>query len=77
MNLQKCEIGYRICIKCKETKPLTEEFFYKDKNRKEGLMYRCKLCDKQRKETRIWAERKNKFTYLERKPTHRFSVGGM
>ena len=33
------------CITCKETKELTE--FSKNKNRKDGLQYRCKSCNKE------------------------------
>jgi len=39
---------YRKCTSCKIDKPCTNEFFYKDKNRYLGLMYRCKDCDKKK-----------------------------
>lgn len=38
----------RKCVICKIEKPTTSEFFYKDKNRPLGLMYRCKSCDKEK-----------------------------
>jgi len=47
----------RKCVECKLLYPATEENFYKDKNRPLGLMYRCKKCDKKRKDTRVWANR--------------------
>jgi len=43
---------YRKCTSCKVDKPCTHQFFYKDKNRYLGLMYRCKECDKLRKDLR-------------------------
>lgn len=51
-----CQI--RNCVTCKLDKPATNEYFYKDKNRPLGLMYRCKVCDKLRKDNRKWSERK-------------------
>lgn len=53
---------FRTCICCKIDKPATEEFFYKDKNRPLGLMYRCKECDRNRKDRRSWEKRKQNFT---------------
>lgn len=38
----------RVCITCKVEKQLTREFFYRDKNRLCGFMYRCIECDKSR-----------------------------
>jgi hypothetical protein len=38
------EITYKTCSKCGEEKPLTTEYFAKDKKNKSGLSYRCKLC---------------------------------
>lgn len=35
----------RICNTCKKEKLATSEFFYKDKNKPLGLMYRCKECN--------------------------------
>lgn len=45
--------GYRVCIACKIEKPLTRDYFYADKNRLCGYMYRCKSCDKGRKDKRV------------------------
>lgn len=47
-------IEQRICITCKESKDATAENFYRDKNRKLGLMYRCKSCDKKRPDNRTY-----------------------
>lgn len=52
----------RICVKCKVSKPITNEFFYRDKNRPEGFMYRCITCDKKRKDNRIYSERATRMT---------------
>lgn len=59
----------RKCVSCKEDKPLTKEYFYSDKNRLHGLMYRCKDCDKQRKDNRCSKERWKNFT-AEQKQKH-------
>ena len=48
----------RKCIVCKIEKPATVDFFHKDKNRPLGLMYRCKECEKKRKDKRIYHERR-------------------
>jgi hypothetical protein len=56
------QIKNRNCISCKVDKPCTPEYFYRDKNRPEGLMYRCKQCDKNRIDNRTWAERKANFS---------------
>jgi len=45
-------LEYRKCVTCKELKPCTYEYFYKDKNRPLGLMYRCKECDKKRPQSK-------------------------
>lgn len=34
----------KTCSECKEIFPATEEYFYKSKNRKDGLRYFCKKC---------------------------------
>lgn len=47
----------RRCTKCKALKPLDTSHFAKDKNRSLGFMYKCKECEKNRKETRVWADR--------------------
>jgi len=49
----------RKCNTCKELFPATNEFFYKSKDRPLGLDYRCKVCDKLRKDPRKWSERYN------------------
>jgi len=54
--------GKRICIKCKVEKPATNEYYYKDKNRYLGLMYRCIECDKKMPDNRNYQERKLKLT---------------
>jgi hypothetical protein len=67
-NIQ--HIPKRKCVKCKVLKPTTSEFFYSDKNRLHGLMYRCKVCDKLRKDKRnkryenFTQEQKNKHYIL-------------
>lgn len=48
------DIVFRKCISCKIDKEANNENFYKDKNRKLGLMYRCKTCDRKRPETRTY-----------------------
>lgn len=52
MNRQNTQDGYRICVTCKTTKPMTTDYYYRDKNRMGGLMYRCKDCDKNRPDNR-------------------------
>lgn len=52
----------RKCTQCKQLKPATNEFFYKDKTRYLGLGYKCKGCEKQRIDTRIYSERKLRMT---------------
>ena len=37
-----CEKKTKVCSKCKEEKPITE--FGKDKGRKDGRKYNCKVC---------------------------------
>lgn len=56
----------RICNSCKQEKLATSEFFYKDKNKPLGLMYRCKECDKKRPDNRNSKERYKNMT-LEQK----------
>lgn len=51
------EINYRKCVTCKEVKEASPDNFYKDKNRKLGLMYRCKICDKLKKDNRTYQNR--------------------
>lgn len=52
----------RKCTKCKEVKPLSKQYFSADKNRLYGLMYKCKQCEKQRKDRRSWEYRAGKMT---------------
>lgn len=41
--------SHRMCHRCKEAFPATNEFFGKDKSRPLGLAYECKPCHKYRK----------------------------
>lgn len=51
--------GKRQCINCKEVKPLHTIFFNKDRTRQRGYMYKCKRCEKDRKDKRKdrWANK--------------------
>ncbi len=60
------EIPMKICTKCKQT--LSETCFYKNKNFKDGLQYKCKECDK--KETATW-KKTNPKRLQEYQDTHR------
>lgn len=55
---------YRICNRCKEEKPFTEEYFPKHKRKKHGLDTTCLICKKARDKANY--ERK-KEKILERK----------
>jgi len=44
--------GFRKCSCCKREKELTSVNFYKDKNRLSGMSYRCKECDRKKKDER-------------------------
>jgi 5-methylcytosine-specific restriction endonuclease McrA len=47
----------RVCPKCQESKPLTTEYFYKNKSEVGGFQYTCKICHKQyykRKNNQKW-----------------------
>jgi hypothetical protein len=47
----------RTCPKCKESKPLTTENFYKNKSEVGGFQYTCKVCHKdhyKRKDNQRW-----------------------
>ena len=47
----------RTCPKCQESKPLTTEYFYKNKSEVGGFQYTCKVCHKQyykRKNNQKW-----------------------
>lgn len=35
---------YKKCIDCKEVKPATTQFYYRDRLKKDGLNMRCKKC---------------------------------
>lgn len=37
----------KICTKCKTEKPITKEYFHKNKNKKDGFMDICKTCKKE------------------------------
>lgn len=63
MNRQKCKEGNRICIVCKEEKPLTSEFFHREKSRPKGFCYRCKSCKKVQQDNRTYQTRKDKPAY--------------
>lgn len=41
-----------MCWDCKRSLPRTEEFFYKNRSRPDGLAYACRECNK--KHTRAW-----------------------
>jgi ssDNA-binding Zn-finger/Zn-ribbon topoisomerase 1 len=51
-------MDYRVCVKCKIPKPASSDFFYRDKNRYLGLMYRCIECDKKKIDKRTSSERR-------------------
>jgi len=38
-------VKMKICNHCKEEKPATSEYFNKDKGKKDGFNYRCKVCE--------------------------------
>lgn len=42
------KLNMRMCWKCKEEKPLSEDFFYKDRIDVKGLQKACKVCQKSR-----------------------------
>lgn len=52
----------KICSKCKEEKPLTREYFHKDKNQKDGFVGMCKVCKK-----KYYEENKEYITRMTRK----------
>lgn len=56
----------RRCISCKVEKEATSEYFYKDKNRYLGLMYRCKECDKIRTSKQDRTNRYNLMTEIQK-----------
>ena len=37
---------WKICTWCQQRLPLSAEFFHRDKNQKDGLCFRCKVCVK-------------------------------
>lgn len=39
---------YKTCPHCKQSFPATPEYFNRDKNTKDGLVYRCKPCERAR-----------------------------
>jgi len=56
----------KVCYKCKEEKPATAQFFYRDKSRKDGLTPRCRDCIYAKKETgpRRWDEKPDRIRCL-------------
>lgn len=40
--------GYRFCNGCDVEYPLSDEFFPRDKNRKHGLGYQCRPCERRK-----------------------------
>jgi hypothetical protein len=57
----------RKCLKCKIEKPATSDFFYRDKNRPLGIMYVCKICDKERTKLQDRVGRYGKMTDEQKK----------
>ena len=43
-----CNIKTKVCNNCGQEKPLTSEYFYKDKRYKDGLINQCKVCCKEK-----------------------------
>ena len=41
----------RVCYKCRQERPLTEEYFYNNSSEKSGFARRCIKCDKQNAKT--------------------------
>lgn len=46
-------ITYKLCTKCLEYKPMTEEYFYNRNNVKCGFSSSCKECNKEKEKKRI------------------------
>lgn len=42
------EVATKSCPNCREIKPATERWFYRDKNSRDGLMSWCKTCNNAR-----------------------------
>lgn len=55
------------CAKCKEEFPATTEYFYRDKNMRDGLYSQCKKCKCAATSTRESATRKMKNSCCDRK----------
>lgn len=48
------------CPKCKVEKPLTTEFFYRNKSNVRGFQYTCKICHKDHYKRKAWGNGNNK-----------------
>lgn len=46
-------VTYKLCTKCLEYKPMTEEYFYKRNNVKCGFNSSCKDCAKEKETKRV------------------------
>lgn len=62
--LPKIESGYKFCPRCKKVYPALTSFS-KDKNRKDGYCFYCKLCMSELKKgyyktNKQWKQRKQK-----------------
>jgi len=61
----------QICYNCKESKPLTEKFWYRDKSNETGFARcRCKICSKQymSKEARLARAERKELAALDGEP---------
>lgn len=60
-------MNYKICTKCKQKKPATNEYFYNHPTCKNGLCSQCKYCRNEYKKKYRKKSRGNKLTYDELK----------
>lgn len=51
----------RKCSKCKNLYPATSEYFRKDKYRKLGIGYVCRLCEQHIRQTPAYREQQNRY----------------
>jgi hypothetical protein len=71
-------MDFKKCPVCKIVKTRTD--FYKDKSRKDGLLYRCKVCDK--KKYGLWQKsnkdkiKEQRKRYIAKKDIEYSAVGG-
>jgi len=56
----------KICTKCKNTFPITPEYFYRNKSHKDGLSSRCKECGRQQRQQNREKLRRRQQRYVER-----------